>query len=144
MANSLPSGKFFMLFFCLLIFFKIFFLLKFSFRNNIWVSKRVDPDQARHFVRPGLGPICLQRWWADDPSRQRVKVDCRINFGWTDGETDRRTKIWPDNTKTVCHQPLSCDIMNTLELRVVHNNIPNFDHHLLSSALFCWSFSPSH
>ena len=23
--------------------------------------KQIDPDQARHFVGPDLGPICLQR-----------------------------------------------------------------------------------
>ena len=34
----------------------------------------LDPDQARHFVGPGLGPNCLQRLSADDNSRQRVKV----------------------------------------------------------------------
>ena len=36
------------------------------------MSNRLDPDQARHFVGPDLGPICLQRLSADDTSRQRV------------------------------------------------------------------------
>ena len=34
-----------------------------SFRNNIRVS---NSDQVRHFVRPDLGPSCLQRSSADD------------------------------------------------------------------------------
>ena len=31
-----------------------------KFRNIIRVSNRLDPDQARRFVGPDLGPICLQ------------------------------------------------------------------------------------
>ena len=33
------------------------------------VSNSLDPDQARHFVGPDLGPNCLQRLSADDNSR---------------------------------------------------------------------------
>ena len=47
----------------------IFSKLKFSnnsFRNTIRVSNSLDPDQARHFVGPDLGPNCLQRLSADD------------------------------------------------------------------------------
>ena len=33
------------------------------------VSNRLDPDQARHYVGPDLGPNCLQRLSADDTSR---------------------------------------------------------------------------
>ena len=40
-----------------------------SFSNTICVSSRLDPDQARPFVGPDLGPICLQRLSADDTSR---------------------------------------------------------------------------
>ena len=36
-----------------------------SVRNNLLVSNRLDPDQARHFVRPDLGPNCLQKLSAD-------------------------------------------------------------------------------
>ena len=32
-----------------------------SYRNTISVSNSLDPDQAWHFVRPDLGPNCLQR-----------------------------------------------------------------------------------
>ena len=47
---------------------------KISFRNTIRVSNSLDPDQARHFVRPDLehfvgpdlGPNCLQRLSAED------------------------------------------------------------------------------
>ena len=70
--NSLPHGKFFMLFVVCWFFSKSTFL-KNSSRNTIWVSNRLDPDQARHFVRTDLGPNCLQRLSADDTRRQRVK-----------------------------------------------------------------------
>ena len=46
--------------FChLLNFFKIIFLQKF-FQNTIIVSNSLDPDQARHFGGPDLGPNCFQ------------------------------------------------------------------------------------
>ena len=45
-----------------------------SFWNTIRVSNSLNPDQARHFVWPDLGPNCLQRLAADDTSRQRVTV----------------------------------------------------------------------
>ena len=38
------------------------------------MSNSLDPDQARNFVGPGLGPNCLQSLSADDTSKQRVKV----------------------------------------------------------------------
>ena len=34
---------------------------KISFINTISVSNSLDPDQARNFVGPDLGPNCLQR-----------------------------------------------------------------------------------
>ena len=40
-----------------------------SFRDTIRVANSLDPDQARHFVGPDLGPNCLQRLSADDISR---------------------------------------------------------------------------
>ena len=49
-------------------FFKINFFKK-KFRNTIRVSNSLDPDQARHFVGPDLGPNCLQTLSADDKSR---------------------------------------------------------------------------
>ena len=36
-----------------------------DFFNTIQVSNSLDPDQARNFVGPGLGPNCLQRVLAD-------------------------------------------------------------------------------
>ena len=33
------------------------------------VSNSLDPDQARHFVGPDLGPNCLQMLSADDTFR---------------------------------------------------------------------------
>ena len=38
------------------------------------MSNSLDPDQARQFVGPDLGPNCLPRLSADDTGRQRVKV----------------------------------------------------------------------
>ena len=60
-----------MLFCHLMIFFKTNFL-KNSFRNTIRVSSSLDPNQARHFVVPDLGPNCLQRLSADNTWRWRV------------------------------------------------------------------------
>ena len=58
--------------FCrLLILFKINFFAK-SFKYTIRVFNSLDPDQARLFVGPDLGPNCLQRLSADDTSRQSV------------------------------------------------------------------------
>ena len=37
------------------------------------MSNSLDPDQARRFVGPDLGPNCLPRLSADDTGRQRVK-----------------------------------------------------------------------
>ena len=37
------------------------------------MSNSLDPDQARQFVGPDLGPNCLPRLSADDTGRQRVK-----------------------------------------------------------------------
>ena len=34
------------------------------------MSNSLDPDQARHFVGPDLGPNCLQRLSADDTCRR--------------------------------------------------------------------------
>ena len=42
------------------------------FRNTIRVTNSLDPDQTQRFVRPGLGPNCLQIQYssADDKSRR--------------------------------------------------------------------------
>ena len=61
-----------MLFCRLPIFFQNQFFSKFFFRITIIVSNSLDPDQARHFVGPDLGPNCLQKLSADDTRRQRV------------------------------------------------------------------------
>ena len=39
------------------------------------MSNSLDPDQARHFVVPDLGPNCLQRLSADKSDRYRVKLN---------------------------------------------------------------------
>ena len=43
----------------------IFYSLDAGFFHTIWVSNSLDPDQARHFVGPDLGPNCLQGLSAD-------------------------------------------------------------------------------
>ena len=46
-------------------FFKIIFFFKNCLRNTIRESNSFDPDQDRHYVKPDLGPNCLQRLSAD-------------------------------------------------------------------------------
>ena len=36
------------------------------------VPNSLDPDRARHYVRPYLGPGCLQKLSADNTSRLRI------------------------------------------------------------------------
>ena len=37
------------------------------------MSNSLDPDQARQFVQPDLGPNCLPRLSADDTGRKKKK-----------------------------------------------------------------------
>ena len=49
-----------------------------EFINTIRVSNSLDPDQARHFVGPDLGPNCLQRLLADNKSHpQRAELNIK-------------------------------------------------------------------
>ena len=41
------------------------------------MSNSLDPDQARRFVGPDLGPNCLPRLSADVTGRQRVETSSR-------------------------------------------------------------------
>ena len=41
-----------------------------DFFNTFRVSNSLDPDQARHFVGPDLGPNCLQRLSADNKDKE--------------------------------------------------------------------------
>ena len=66
--NSLPPGKIFMFFCCLLIFFKINFFEKF-FQNYHLSVKQIGSDQAQRFVGPDLGPNCLQMTLGDKELR---------------------------------------------------------------------------
>ena len=58
----------------------IFFLNHFFFRKILsgipseWQTVKLDPDQTRPFLGPGLGPNCLQRLTADAYRRQGVKI----------------------------------------------------------------------
>ena len=58
--------------FCLLRIFSKSTLIKNSFRNTIKVLNGLDPIHSQRFVRPDLGPNCLQRLSADNTSRQRI------------------------------------------------------------------------
>ena len=49
--------------------FKINVFEHFFREYSIRLSNSLDPDQARHFVGPDLGPNCLQKLSADDISR---------------------------------------------------------------------------
>ena len=42
------------------------------------MSNSLDPDQARRFVGPDLGPNCLPRLSAEVTSRQRVKLSREV------------------------------------------------------------------
>ena len=65
---SLTPVKFFLIFLLSAIFSKSTFS-KNSFKNTIRMSNSLDPDQARHFVGPDLGPNCLQKLSADNTRR---------------------------------------------------------------------------
>ena len=38
------------------------------------MSNSLDPDQARHFVGPDLGPNCLQKLSADDTTDKELEI----------------------------------------------------------------------
>ena len=72
-VNKLCAHQEILMLFChLLIFFKINFFKKFF--QEYHMSNSLDPDKARHFVGPHLGPTCLQRLPSDGTRRQRVKL----------------------------------------------------------------------
>ena len=60
--------KSFMIFWLLLILFKLTFFKKFLSAIQS-VSNNLDPDQAQYFVGPYLGPNCLQGLSADDTGK---------------------------------------------------------------------------
>ena len=70
--NALRAGYLFIDFVVCRFFFQKNFFRKKYFRNTIRVSNCLDPDQARHYVGPDLGPNYLQKLSADDTSRQSV------------------------------------------------------------------------
>ena len=70
--RALHSGKFFMLFCRLQIFFKIIFFEKFFQEYHLSVKQIGSRSGPTFFVGPDLGPNCLQRLSADDTRRQRV------------------------------------------------------------------------
>ena len=69
LSINLNSWKFCMHFCRLLSFFS-----KKSYGNIIRVLNNLDPNQARHYVGPDLGPNCLQRSLTDDTCGQRKEL----------------------------------------------------------------------
>ena len=58
---------------------------KISLRNTVRVANSLDPDQAHHFVRPDLGPNCLQRLSAANTKRKELSIHthaCSICILW--------------------------------------------------------------
>ena len=45
-------------------------------------ANSLDPDQARHYAWPDLGPNCLQRLSEDDTSRRGVKREDCNDLWW--------------------------------------------------------------
>ena len=78
-VNFSLIGKCTYFFFVVCCFFSKISFLKKSFRNTIWVSNSLDPEQAGHFDWPDLGPNCLQRLSADYTNRQWTRC-MLVNF----------------------------------------------------------------
>ena len=79
-----------------------------SFRNIIRVSNSLDPDQARQFVGPDLGPNCFQRLSADDTSTQRVKFlllpfSLGDNLSYRNAERENKVMAMEAQTSTVSY-----------------------------------------
>ena len=55
----------------------------------------LDPDQARRFIGPDLGPNCLPELAADDTGRQRVNVDIKQQIKQTNHSL---YKDWTNHT----------------------------------------------
>ena len=68
--NSLHA-KLFLLY--AVFFSKLNLIIKIFQSKSISTSNSLDPDQARHFVGPDLGPNCLQRLSAED--KRRIVAD---------------------------------------------------------------------
>ena len=68
-----------------------------GYHQSVNLSNSLDLDQGRHFVRPGLGPNCLQRLSADNTSKQRVKVGVvfrKVNSSNGEMFTDHWLLLW--------------------------------------------------
>ena len=58
-----------------------FTLWMLDFFNTIRVSNSLDPDQARHFVGPDLGPNCLQ-WLSADIAGKELNTKQLVDTFW--------------------------------------------------------------
>ena len=65
---------------CLLTFFSKSTFSKNPFRNTIRVPNSLDPDQARHYVGPDLGPICFAK--VHQQTTLVVGERVELHFGW--------------------------------------------------------------
>ena len=52
------------------------------------MSNKLDPDQARHFVEPDLGPICLQKLRVGKYSYINKTIHCLFH-----GEEQAKTTL---------------------------------------------------
>ena len=69
--------------FCRLRVFQNQLFRKIHFRNQYHLSVKLFGFRSGwHFVGPDPGPICLQRLWADDTSRQQVTICIIISCCW--------------------------------------------------------------
>ena len=74
------------------------------------MSNSLDPDQARHFVVPDLGPNCLQRLSADNTSRQRFKTELHLSGVVTvqDSQSGKSFSLILNLAKNLQKSPIKC------------------------------------
>ena len=65
-----------------------------SFRNSIRLLNSLDPDQARHVVRPDLGPICLKKLTAKKKKKPMQNYQaCKELKSWNE-PFHEKMEIW--------------------------------------------------
>ena len=95
------------------------------------MSNSLDPDQARRFVGPDLGPNCLPRLSAEDTGRQRVKVFYDEFKHFFDAVISSRIFCHFNPFRAVCiHFVLcwQCDLIHDIlngpnSLAIIHNKV---------------------
>ena len=83
------------------------------------MSNNLDPDQARRFVGPDLGPNCLQKLSTDDTSRQRVKRINECSIRHICGDVDKKfhyTLLRENQRNTYPHVVILLESVNFLHM----------------------------